>query len=114
MKSFRTRLKLANTWNNTNQEIISQYQQVQYNEYLYFQFPQSGIKKKVQNILQTAIPLSQLLSANQRFLGLMPKNFWQYDKHTFRLVDKFMEIGLNGNRKLINFIYGNRSINLWK
>ena len=31
-------------------------------------------------------------SANQRFVGARANNFWQYGKHSFRKLNKFVEI----------------------
>ena len=33
-----------------------------------------------------------VLSANQRLFETRANNFWHYDKHRFRKVDKFVEI----------------------
>ena len=37
-------------------------------------------------------PLGRFFSANQRFVGARANNFWQYGKHSFRKLNKILEI----------------------
>ena len=37
-------------------------------------------------------PLGRFFSANQRFVGESENNFWKYGKHSFRKLNKLVEI----------------------
>ena len=43
---------------------------------------------------QTSVNSKPVLAANQRFVGSKAINFWQYVKHSFRKIDKLVEIRL--------------------
>ena len=39
-----------------------------------------------------SVPTNRFLSVSQRFIGKKVNNFWLYDKHIFRKVDKVVGI----------------------
>ena len=48
--------------------------------------------KQTQAHSASVFPRGQFFSANQRFVGARAKDFWQYGKHSFRKLNKLVEI----------------------
>ena len=47
---------------------------------------------KTHLIRDAVFPLGRFFSANQRFVGARANNFWQHVKHSFRKLNKLVEV----------------------